>query len=184
MARASYYRNEAYQANSRGNGDRRNGDRRTVQYGYIDGNTVRKPRRNVNPVPERQTRANAPLERNMDVSRRRRNRARALQMNVGYVAFLTAASIATLFVCVNYLQLQAKNTTYRNQVAAAESTLNDMRLENDTEYENALASVDLETIRDIAVNKLGMVYADEGQVKTYDNKNEDYVRQYEDVPEE
>ena len=48
----------------------------------------------------------------------------------------------------------------------------------------ALQIVDLETIRNIAINKLGMVYAGEEQVKTYDDKSSDYVRQYSDVPTE
>lgn len=38
--------------------------------------------------------------------------------------------------------------------------------------------------RNIAINKLGMVYAGEEQVKTYDDKSSDYVRQYSDVPTE
>jgi len=90
----------------------------------------------------------------------------------------------TLFVCVNYLKLQAQNTTFRNQTASLESQLADLKQQNDAAYENALTSVNLDTIRDIAINKLGMVYAGEEQVKTYDDKSSDYVRQYEDVPAE
>lgn len=163
---------------------RRNNNGRTSQYGYIDGNTVRKPQ--TRPAPDRQRgqRQAEPEKKKVTSTRTRRNRARALQMNLGYVAFLTAASLATLFVCVNYLKLQAQNTTYRNQAAALESHLADLKLENDTEYENALASVDMEQIRDIAINKLGMVYAGEEQVKTYESHNNDYVRQYSDVPTE
>lgn len=160
---------------------RRNNHGRTGQYGYIDGNTVRKPQ--TRPVPDRQRQAE-PEKKKVTSTRTRRNRARALQMSLGYVAFLTAAGLATLFVCVNYLKLQAQNTTYRNQAAALESQLADLKLENDTEYENALASVDMEQIRDIAINKLGMVYAGEEQVKTYESQNNDYVRQYSDVPAE
>ena len=166
----------------RNNYSRKN--RRTSQYGYIDGNTVRKPQ--TRPVPDRTVRQRPAEPENKQVTstRTRRNRARALQMNLGYVAFLTAASLATLFVCVNYLKLQAQNTTYRNQVASMESQLADLKLENDTEYENAMASVDMDQIRDTAINKLGMVYAGEEQVKTYDSQNNDYVRQYSDVPTE
>ena len=159
---------------------RRNNRRQIESYGYIDGNTVRKPQEYARPVPQRQRRQ---AQRREVSQRTRRNRARVLQMNLGYVAFLTVASIATLFVCVNFLQLQAENTTLRNNVAAAQSQLNDLRVENDTAYENALTSVDLQAIRDIAINKLGMVYADEGQIRTYDSNNGDYVRQYENVPE-
>lgn len=165
-------------------GDYRREDRRqTYAYGYVDGNTVRKPQNYTRPVPQRQIQPERE-QRTSTSTRTRRNRARALQMNLGYVTFLTAASVATLFVCVNYLKLQAQNTTYRNAVATAESQLSELKQENDTAYENALTSVDLQVIRDIAINKLGMVYADEGQIRTYESQNSDYVRQYEDVPEE
>ena len=86
--------------------------------------------------------------------------------------------------CINYLQKQALNTSYRNQVATQEAKLADLKERNDAAYESALKSVDLETIRNIAINKLGMVYAGEEQVKTYDDKSSDYVRQYSDVPTE
>ncbi len=86
--------------------------------------------------------------------------------------------------CINFLQKQALNTSYRNQVATQETKLADLKERNDAAYESALKSVDLETIRNIAINKLGMVYAGEEQVKTYDDKSSDYVRQYSDVPTE
>ena len=47
-----------------------------------------------------------------------------------------------------------------------------------------LLEVDLEKIRDIAINELGMVYAQEDQVVLYDSEGSDYVRQYADIPEE
>ena len=47
-----------------------------------------------------------------------------------------------------------------------------------------MSSVDLEYVRDTAINKLGMVYASSGQVVTYNDQDGDYVRQYEDVPAE
>lgn len=161
---------------------RSDNNRRTSRYGYIDGNTVRKPQ--TRPVPERTKTERQPERRKKTSARTKRNRARALQMNFGYVAFLALAGVMTLFVCVNYLKLQAQNTTFRNQTASLESQLADLKQQNDAAYENALTSVNLDTIRDIAINKLGMVYAGEEQVKTYDDKSSDYVRQYEDVPAE
>ena len=57
-----------------------------------------------------------------------------------------------------------------------------MKLANDTKYDETMASVDLEKIKDIAINELGMVYAQEGQIINYNSQDGDYVRQYEDVP--
>ena len=45
------------------------------------------------------------------------------------------------------------------------------------------SSVNLEQIRDVAMNQLGMVYPTDGQVVYYDQTEADYVRQYQDVPE-
>lgn len=181
MARSVYNRRD----------HQRTATRQVSRYEYIDGSTARQSAYSVRPLPDRypvrpQQRPVQPQQkrRKSTSTATRRNRMRALQMNLGYVTFLTAASIATLFVCVNFLQLQAQNITFRNQVASAESRLNELKLENDATYENALSTVDLQSIRSIAINKLGMVYADEGQVKTYRSSNNDYVRQYEDVPVE
>ena len=45
------------------------------------------------------------------------------------------------------------------------------------------SSVDLEYIRDFAINQLGMIYPTEGQVVYYNLTESDYVRQYQDIPE-
>ena len=57
-------------------------------------------------------------------------------------------------------------------------------MKNDEDYARVLSSVDMEYVRDVAINKLGMVYAAQGQVQTYDSQEGDFVRQYEDVPAE
>ena len=98
--------------------------------------------------------------------------------------FLTAACGLTLWVCAGYLQLQADNTAKVKNIAALESQLSDLKTENDDEYNRVVTSVDLEEIRDIAINELGMVYAQEDQVVLYDSEGSDYVRQYADIPEE
>lgn len=144
---------------------------------YIDGNAVRKPGR-MNEIPQRRQEEIRP-----SVSRNtRKNREKALQINFGYVLFLLAAAVATLFVCVNFLQLQAESTARRKMVESLESQFSALKMENDAAYEDALSSVELEKVKDIAIHELGMVYADKGQIITYDSQDSDYVRQYHDVP--
>lgn len=150
---------------------------------YVDGNTARElqavPRRQENrPVRQEPRRKRRPATS----QKTRKNREKALQMNFAYVIFLTAAAVATLFVCVNYLQLQAANTAHRKNVTVLESQLSSLKLANDTKYDETMASVDLEKIKDIAINELGMVYAEQGQIINYNSQDGDYVRQYEDVP--
>lgn len=159
--------------------------RQTGRYAYIDGSTVRKLQ--TRPVPEKretERRQEQPRRRKRTSAKTRRNRARALQMHLRDVIFLGIAGMIVVVSCINYLQKQALNTSYRNQVATQEAKLADLKERNDAAYESALKSVDQETIRNIAINKLGMVYAGEEQVKTYDDKSSDYVRQYSDVPTE
>lgn len=144
---------------------------------YIDGNVVR----HIQEVPVRDPRRE---NRNRTSVKTRRNREKALHINMPYVMFLTAASIATVFLCVNYLKLQAQGTTYRNQIARLESTLSTAKTANDNAYEDAMSSVNMEEIKNIAVNELGMEYAGEGQVIFYDSQEGDYIRQYQEIPEE
>lgn len=152
------------------------GSGRRLTNTYIDGNVVRRVQ-TVPKQPERQRRRTASTNA-------RRNREKALRMNLPYVIFLTVASVATVLVCVNFLQLQAEGITYRNEIAALESRLSTMKLANDNAYEDAISSVNMEEVKSIAINELGMVYADEGQVITYSSQDGDYIRQYGEIPTE
>ena len=46
-----------------------------------------------------------------------------------------------------------------------------------------MASVDLEAIREAAMDRLGMKYAEESQIQYYDTDGSSYVRQYQEVPQ-
>lgn len=146
-------------------------------YVYVDGTAVRK----LEPAPIQETQK----EQKPSVSHAtRKNRERALSMNLGYVIFLTAAAIFTVFTCVNFLQLQAQETRLQKEVTSLETKLNTAILENDSDYNRIMAGVDMEMIKDVAINELGMVYAKKSQIVTYEIEDSDYVRQYAEVPEE
>ena len=89
-----------------------------------------------------------------------------------YMLFLTIAAAMVLWSCVTYLQLQAETTSRVKNIAALEAELEDLKKENDDNYTRIMTSVDLDYIRDVAINELGMVYAN------------DYVRQSQDVPKD
>lgn len=105
-------------------------------------------------------------------------------LSIAYTLFLALASVLTLWVCAGYLQLQADNTSRGKRLVALEEELSDLKVENDDEYNRVTTSVDLEEIREIAVNELGMVYANADQVVLYDGSGSDYVKQYQEIPEE
>lgn len=149
---------------------------RTVGYqgrNYIQGNTVRA----IDPVRELQQPAR---KQNHAV---RRNREKALYMNLPYVLFLSVALLVTAVMLIGYLQAQANLTVSIKRVAAMESQLNDMRLTNDETLERINTSIDIEEVKRIAVEELGMTYAREGQVVTVSGEGSDYVRQLVEMPE-
>ena len=55
---------------------------------------------------------------------------------------------------------------------------------NDTAYQAAEDSVNLEAIRNRAVHELGMVHSSQGQVVEYERITGDTVKQYDDIPED
>lgn len=146
-------------------------------YVYVDGTAVRK----LQQAPKRET----GQKQTPSASRRtRKNRERALQMNLGYVAFLTVAAVVTVFMCVNFLQLRANGTKLQREVTALESQLATAVLENDSDYQRIVSNVDMEHVKDVAMNELGMVYAKKDQIVTYELDDNDYVRQYSEIPAE
>ena len=60
--------------------------------------------------------------------------------------------------------------------------LADAKEENTTRYNVVMDSVNLEEVRDRAINDLGMGYATSDQIIEYQNPVNDYVKQYESIP--
>ena len=69
-----------------------------------------------------------------------------------------------------------------NRNEKLESELVSLRSENDALLENINSSVDWNAIKDTAINKLGMKYAEEDQIVWYNTDGRSYIRQYQDVP--
>lgn len=139
----------------------------------IEGNTARKVQTLEYPSRERQ-----PERR----ERRHAEKSNVQYVNVLYMIFLAAASCMVLWSCVNYLQLQAETTSRVKHIASLETELEDLRKENNDNYTRIMTSVDLDHIRDVAINELGMVYAEPNQVILYDGGTDDYVRQNSSIP--
>lgn len=145
------------------------------RYRAIEGNTVRK----IQPAerPGRERRESRQVHRHAE-------KASVQYTNVFYMIFLAAAACMVLWSCIHYLQLQEETTSRVKNIAALETQLEDLRKENDDNYTRIMTSVDLDYIRDVAINELGMVYAQEDQVVLYDGGTRDYVRQNGEIPKE
>ena len=153
---------------------KRNGNKK-VQSTYIQGNTVRK----LNIVEE----LGQPVEKTPVNPTVRKNREKALYMNLGYVLFLVAALVSAAIILISYIQIQSQITLSVKTIAAMESELNDLRLTNDEDYARAASSVDLEEVRSVAIGELGMRYAKEGQIINVSGEGSDYVRQLAEIQE-
>lgn len=95
------------------------------------------------------------------------------------LSFLSVVCVTLLF----YVNLQSDITNRVEHISKMESELNDLRLSNDEKYTKIMSQIDLEEIKSIAINDLGMKYAKEGQVVTYTGEGSDYVRQLSEIPD-
>lgn len=141
----------------------------------IEGNTARKVQTLEYPSRERQ-----PERR----ERRHAEKSNVQYVNVLYMIFLSPGSILAWYsgpVSI-ILQLQAETTSRVKHIASLETELEDLRKENNDNYTRIMTSVDLDHIRDVAINELGMVYAEPNQVILYDGGTDDYVRQNGSIP--
>lgn len=145
---------------------------------YIYGNTVR--RLHAVPEPREEIQPEKPKKASRQV---RRNRNKAMHMSAGYVVFLTVAAVIALVVCVQFLEMRSGITSQAKEVTRMQQELVTLKDENDTRYDSIMNSISEEEVRERAVNDLGMVYAQAGQIVEYQNPGNDYVKQYEAIPE-
>lgn len=110
----------------------------------------------------------------------RKNRERAKYMSLGYVVFLIAALMVAGVVLIGYIRLQADITSLSGEITRQEKLINSLRVENEEALSRIERSVDLEMIKQVAIQELGMTYPKEGQIITYENIGYDYMRKVSD----
>lgn len=144
---------------------------------YVYGNTVRQ----AEVLPQQEQPVEQPKKRvSVQVRRNRRN---AMHMSQGYVVFLSMAAILVLAVCVSYLKLQNEAVNRSETIAVMQQELAAQKEENTTRYNALMDKINLTDIRTRAMNELGMVYATKDQVISYQSPTNDYVKQYEAIPD-
>ncbi|MCD7842976.1 MAG: hypothetical protein LUG56_10960, partial [Lachnospiraceae bacterium] len=90
---------------------------------------------------------------------------------------VTAAFLFLGVMVLRYVSLQSDITQLRTNIQSLESEANDLTASNDEYLSRIEASVDLEKVREVAIMDLGMVYATEDQIITYDSQIDDYLEQ-------
>lgn len=147
---------------------------RDMKAGYnerVEGNTVRQVLETVSEHNETQT--------SQQVIR---NRQRARHMDMRYVVFLSVCAAMTVMICVHYLKLHAQYTYLQKQSSALQLQLSNLKMENDTVYNEIVSGVDLQKIKKKAIDDLGMTYPKQSQIVTYETPGSDYVKQYSEIP--
>ena len=161
---------------------------------YIDGSTVRKvrevpvyteePRRRQGRTPER-TPQRAPQRRTAGESQKRVSAKadKALAFDMRYTMFVMASVLIVIAACVLMLHMEASINEKKSNLNALESELETIEDDNAALKLSLESMYSLDEIYDVATNDLGMVYAKKGLIVYYESANEDYVKQYQDIPE-
>ncbi len=146
---------------------------------YVEGNTVRKaqtePKRQVPKKSQRQLREERERRQAAD-----RNLERAMVLNRGYVAFLTAATAVCFVVCLTFIHLQSGITEQMASITAMETELSDQKAANDLAESRLETSMTLDEVKERAA-EMGLVYPETSQIQYYSVENSDYMNQYTDV---
>ena len=112
-----------------------------------------------------------------------RNQEKALRMSKSYVAFLTMAVTVFGIFCGAYIKLQSDVTARMKKIASLESQVTDLKADNDEAYKRINTAVDLDAIKEKAINELGMFYATQDQIVYYSVDKTDYMNQYNEIPQ-
>ena len=150
--------------------------RETREKIYVDGNTARRLQTQELPQLEEE------WQQRKERRERRKKKPQKSPMNIGYLFVMIVSMVIVCGILISYVNLQADITNRIEHIASLESELNDLKLSNDETYTKIMSQVDLEEIKRIAIQELGMKYAKEGQVVTYTGEGSDYVTQYSEIP--
>lgn len=153
---------------------------------YISGNTVRELE--AQPIRRERRQNREELERiRRRKSRRnaaRRNREKAMFMSRGHVAFLSVCVLFTAMAASCYISLQSQLSHRSREISTLEIQINDLKADNDARYKMISTSVDIEHVKDVAINELGMSYPTEEQIEYYSVDKTNFMDQYQDIPEQ
>ena len=114
----------------------------------------------------------------------RKNQEKALRTSRKYVMFLSMGAIIFAVFAGAYIKIQSDITARMNKISKLESQITMLRAENDETLKRMSTAVDLDAIKNTAINELGMFYATSDQIIYYTVDNDDYMNQYIEIPEE
>ncbi len=156
----------------------------TRRYGNTQRYAQRSAQRSAQRVPQRAPQR-APQRRVLPEQEKRISAKadRALAFDMRYTLFVMASILIIIGACVLMLHMEASINEQKSNINTLENELEAIEDDNAALKLSLESMYSLDDIYNVATNELGMVYAKKGQVVYYESANEDYVKQYQDVPE-
>lgn len=144
-------------------------------HSYVEGNTVRKA--SAAPQRKEETRQRPQPKRYPQ-----RKPVRMPGISGRSFVFLMMMLSAVIFCGFSYLSAQDDVRNMKSKIVTLQSEIAQQKEDNDENYQEIVASVDLAEIYEKATEKLKMVQAETNQIYTYSNKKSDMVKQYAEIP--
>lgn len=110
-------------------------------------------------------------------------RAQAARNKMALTITMTALILVSVSL-IHYLELQAQIAGRGDTISALEEQYVALKAQNDLKEAELNSNIDYDQILSIAVNELGMVYANKDQVVVYNSEKMEVVKQLENIPTE
>lgn len=151
----------------------------------IDGNTVRRldeATPDYRKIREERMKREAAEELRRKRRIANRNRERELRMGRRYVVFLMMAVGVFGLFAGTYIKIQSDLSARMRNISKLTSDIEDLKADNDEVLKRINTMIDLDSIKNSAMNELGMSYARESQIIYYTVEDDDYMKQYKEIP--
>ncbi len=146
----------------------------------VYGNTVRKL--NTQPVRREVPDQTPDIERRKAPSvKEDKHKGLASSFGFAYAMLLSLAAVAVFVSLVQYIAVNVEAGQKAKQISTLQKELSTAVMENDNYEMSINSSIDYDYIFQVATEELGMVYASQSQIVTYDSKESEYVVQYKDI---
>ncbi|MBQ9028897.1 MAG: hypothetical protein IJ110_09050 [Lachnospiraceae bacterium] len=111
----------------------------------------------------------------------RKSRRLAAQMNLRFVMFMGVLIAVMTLSLIGYIKLKSDISATNKEISSLESDLTELRATNNEIYNELIGNIDLEQVRQIAIEEFGMHYADQDQIVVYSESKGDSVHQIADL---
>ena len=128
---------------------------------------------------EKQRRRERADKRQINRIRRDEDRMRRI-----FSAYIISLVLILMSVGIVDLQIRSRVKEKTDHIDVMRQELSEKIEENTTKYNVIIDSVNLDEVREKAINDLGMTSAGKDQIMEYNETDGGYIKQYEEIPEE